>query len=378
MCDPKIAPQTLLVVDDSPAILSLVDETLRSAYRIRVAANGLQALAVLDRNPAVDLILLDVVMPDMDGFEACRRIKAMPGGRDIPVIFLTSQSEIGDEVHGLSLGAVDYIAKPVVPAILRARIYTHMELCRVRRALRQKNEILSAERKIIEGMILRMRIDPDFDDRHLRWLMRPVEQTSGDIALAAFCPDGRQMVLVGDFTGHGLTAAIAGPGVKQAFYSLCASGVSMPQMIASLNALLCTQLLVSQFMAAHLAEVDSARRRVRLWGGAMPSPLYVAVTGVVQQLPIRGLPLGVMSGLDISDQMHTLNVQTGDRLLLYTDGMIEAVDAADKRYGIERLEARYAALLQSGGPLDELIVDLEAFAAGGEPADDRLLLELNL
>jgi len=261
---------------------------------------------------------------------------------------------------------------------LRARVNTHLELCRIRHELQQKNDILKAERVVIEGMIIRMRADPDFNGRHLRWLMRLIERTSGDIGLAAFCPDGRQMILVGDFTGHGLTAAIAGPGVKQSFYALCANGASMAQVLATLNDMLCAQLLVSQFMAAHLVEIDPVRRQARLWGGGMPEPLHVQANRAIRQIPLRGLPLGVMPGRDISEEVHTLSLQSGERLLLYTDGMIEALNAAGKMYRIERLEARYAALLQEGGTLDELIADLDAFAGGREQADDILLLELNV
>jgi CheY-like chemotaxis protein len=374
----KAEPQTILVVDDSPSVIALVDETLRSEHRIRVATSGLQALAVLERFPEVDLILLDVIMPDKDGFETCRLIKETPALRDIPIIFLTALSENGDEARGLSMGAVDYIAKPVVPVTLRARVNTHLELCRMRRELQQKNDILRAERTVIEGMIIRMRADPDFNDRHLRRLMQPIERTSGDICLAAFCPDGRQMILVGDFTGHGLTAAIAGPGVKQSFYALCANGASMEQVLATLNDMLCAQLLVSQFMAAHLVEVDPARRQARLWGGGMPEPLHVQANGAIRQFPLRGLPMGVMPGRGASEEVHTLSLQPGERLLLYTDGMVEARNAAGKPYQTERLAARYAALLQNGGTLDELIADLDVFVGGREQADDILLLELNV
>ena len=155
----------------------------------------------------------------------------------------------------------------------------------------------------------------------------------------------------------------------------------MSQMLATLNDWLCAQLLVSQFMAAHLVEVDPVRQEVRLWGGGMPPPLHVNAAGMIRQIAVSGLPLGVMPGLDISDlsdKARTLSVQTGERLLLYTDGMIEATNAAGERYQIERLEARYAALSQSGGPLTELIADLEAFVAGQEQMDDQLLLELTV
>jgi len=370
--------QTLLVVDDSPEVLALVDETLRLKYRIQVATSGPQALAILKRTPAVDLILLDVVMPGMDGFEVCRRIKEIPDCCNIPIIFLTALNENSEEAHGFGLGAVDYIAKPVVPVTLQARIDTHMKLRRVSQELQCKNEILNDEREVIEDMIIRMRADPDFDNRHLRWLMRPVERTSGDICLAAFCPDGRQMVLVGDFTGHGLTAAIGGPGVKQAFYSLCAKGVSMIQLLSTLNDLLSAQLLTSQFMAAHLVEIDANRQQICLWGGGLPDPLHANTAGAIKRISVSGLPLGVIPGMNILGDIHTLSVKTGERLLLYTDGIIEAMNTAGEMYQIDRLDAKYAALLKNGGALTELIDDLDAFIFGREQKDDVLLLELIL
>ncbi len=371
-------PQTILVVDDSPAVIALVDETLRPTYRVRVAGGGLQALALLERYRDVDLILLDILMPGMDGFETCQRIKEIPALRDIPLIFLTALSDNHDEARGLSLGAVDYIAKPVAPLILGARVNTHLELCRMRRELQEKNDLLNAEREVIEGMIIRMRADPEFDDRHLRWLMQPVERTSGDICLAAFCPDGRQMVLVGDFTGHGLTAAIAGPGVTQAFYALCNDGASLPRLAAMLNELLYKQLLVSQFMAAHLVEIEPSRRHARLCGGGMPNPLHSAPDATLRRITLCGLPLGVIAGRDFSEEIHQLPLHPGERLLFYTDGMIEATNRSGEMYQIDRLENRYAALLKSAAPLADLTDDLRLFVDGNDQADDILLLELNV
>lgn len=370
--------QTILVVDDSPDVIALVDETLRPAYRIRIATGGLQALALLEKYPEVDLILLDVLMPDMDGFETCRRIKEIPALCGIPLIFLTALNENADEAYGLGLGAVDYIAKPVAPLILRARVGTHLELCRIRKELQEKNDILNAEREVIEGMIVRMRADPDFDNRHLRWLMQPVERTSGDICLAAFCPDGRQMVLVGDFTGHGLTAAIAGPGVKQAFYSQCASDATLAHLANTLNHLLYEQMLVSQFMTAHLVEISPTRRQAKVWGGGMPEPLHADAHGKVRRINACGLPLGVIPVRNVDEEAYTLSLQAGEHLLLFTDGITETANDTGEMYGIARLEAGYTALLQSGGPLAALIDELNTFATGGPQVDDRLLLELNV
>lgn len=119
---------TLLIVDDSPHQIELFRQLLGEEYRIKVATRGDLALRIAGKVPQPDLILLDVILPDMDGFEVCRQLKANPLTRHIPVLFVTSQSETEDEAQGLALGAVDYLTKPIKPAIVKARIRTHLAL----------------------------------------------------------------------------------------------------------------------------------------------------------------------------------------------------------------------------------------------------------
>ena len=123
------APATVLVVDDAPSNLSILTDTLRAEYDVRIAASGSEALRLVNENPP-DLILLDIVMPDMDGYEVCRRLKARAVTRHIPIIFLTAKGDVADETLGLALGAVDYIVKPVSVPIVQARVRTHVELKR--------------------------------------------------------------------------------------------------------------------------------------------------------------------------------------------------------------------------------------------------------
>ncbi len=119
---------TILVVDDVPQNLALLGDLLEDAYRVKFANNGEKALRIAASDDPPDIILLDIVMPEMDGFEVCRRLKADPATAAIPIVFVTSKTEIEAEAQGFSLGAVDYISKPVSPPILRARVRTHLRL----------------------------------------------------------------------------------------------------------------------------------------------------------------------------------------------------------------------------------------------------------
>ena len=125
----QTAPARVLIVDDAPSNLAILTETLRAHYDIRIASSGYEALRLVDENPP-DLILLDIVMPDLDGYEVCRRLKERAATRNIPIIFLTSKGEVADETLGLALGAVDYIIKPISVPIVQARVRTHVELKR--------------------------------------------------------------------------------------------------------------------------------------------------------------------------------------------------------------------------------------------------------
>ncbi|MFZ4440819.1 MAG: response regulator [Syntrophales bacterium] len=140
-----IEKPTVLVVDDTPDNLTLMSGLLKDLYKVKIANNGERALRVAMTGTPPDIILLDIMMPVMDGYEACRQLKANPETRDIPVVFLTAKAEMEDEMKGFELGAVDYITKPISPPIVLARVHTHLQLKRVRDYLKDQNEFLEAE-----------------------------------------------------------------------------------------------------------------------------------------------------------------------------------------------------------------------------------------
>ena len=137
--------QTILIVDDTPANITLLCSLLGDKYRNKVATNGLKALRIAEADPRPDLILLDIMMPEMDGYEVCERLKENEYTRDIPVIFLTAKTQEADEAKGFALGAVDYITKPISPPILLARVQTHLALQQAREYLSHQNELLEEQ-----------------------------------------------------------------------------------------------------------------------------------------------------------------------------------------------------------------------------------------
>src|SRR3954454_2489506 len=174
--------KVVLLVDDEPANIQIVNSILKDEYKIRVATNGAKALELVTATPPPDLILLDVVMPEMDGYEVCTRLKSVPETREIPVVFLTGQTESSDETRGFEVGAVDYIHKPFSPAVVQARVHTHLTLRGIRQQLAQQldtiKEELETARKI-QSSILPHQV-PVFQDLEIAARYVPMSEVGGD------------------------------------------------------------------------------------------------------------------------------------------------------------------------------------------------------
>jgi putative two-component system response regulator len=163
------SPQTVLIVDDNPENLTVLGEVLCGLYQVRAANSGPRALQLVQQEPRPDLVLLDVMMPVMSGYEVLARLQADGATRDIPVIFITAMNSEDDEQHGLAMGAVDYITKPLRQAIVLARVHTHLELKRARQRLQADNALLEAE------IALRLRENLVVQDVTIRALARLAE-----------------------------------------------------------------------------------------------------------------------------------------------------------------------------------------------------------
>jgi diguanylate cyclase (GGDEF)-like protein len=156
------APQTILIVDDTPANIEILSSILGGEHQILFATSGQDALELV-AGQTPDLILLDVMMPEMDGYEVCRRLKADPRTHNVPVIFITSLSEEGDETRGLEVGAIDYIFKPIRAPIVKARVRNHLELKRYRDMLENLSAIDG-----LTGLANRRRFDERLAQEWLR------------------------------------------------------------------------------------------------------------------------------------------------------------------------------------------------------------------
>ncbi|MEO5377409.1 MAG: SpoIIE family protein phosphatase [Magnetococcus sp. DMHC-6] len=367
-----------MIIDDTPENIDVLKSVLIADYIVRPALNGPVALKAARIEPYPDLILLDIMMPGMDGYEVCRHLKADELTRDIPIIFVTAKSEVDDELQGLKLGAVDYITKPFNIAIVQARVKTHLALRSAQRKLDAQNQVLLHERQMIESLILKMRRSDTFDARYLRHLVAPVEVTAGDMLLSTFTPEGRQLILLGDFTGHGLPAAIGGPLVTYIFEVMAKSGATGLQIIDQMNNQLCTRLPTGIFFAATLLEIATDRRQTTLWNAGLPDMVWMRHGEIKDRFPSGMPPLGIIKNLNFSREICHFMVEQGDTLYAFTDGILEAKGEHEEMFGLARLEAFLKNLAVGKRVLEDLIGILDRYVGSSTHGDDITLVEISI
>ena len=208
--------KTVLVVDDAPANIQIVNSILKDIYKIRIAPSGAKALELVKVTPPPDLVLLDVMMPEMDGYEVCTRLKLDPETKDIPVIFLTGQTEVEDETKGFDVGAVDYIHKPFSPAVVKARVQTHLVLRGTREQLAQ--QLLTIQKELETARQIQLSILPSVVpkmeglDIAARYI--PMTSVAGDFYDFIVLDEKHIGILVADVSGHGMPAALIASMLK--------------------------------------------------------------------------------------------------------------------------------------------------------------------
>lgn len=360
---------TVLIVDDDPGTQMFLEALLsQEGYQVILAANGQEALDRFDKNDC-DLVLMDIQMPVLDGYQTTQRIKArLRHGWFVPVVFLTSVQTDRELARCLECGGDDFINKPPSPVLLKVRI--HAWLQRAELANR-----LAADRLDVENVILKMRQDDQFDPRGLRILMTPMEKTSGDIVLSACRSDGVQYLMVGDFTGHGLPAAICGPLVADIFYGLTLQDRPLQQIIFQINETIFRRLPVNMFLVAAFLEMDRKNGEVSIWNAAFPAVTVVRDGRNAGRFPSSLPPLGISRRLIDGPCMRYAPVK-GDRISLFSDGVVETRSASGEFFGEERLVHFLEELQSPKEKLERLLEVLEEFRAGAEQTDDITIVEV--
>jgi sigma-B regulation protein RsbU (phosphoserine phosphatase) len=328
----------VLVVDDAPANLHIAHSILKHDFKILVATSGAKALDLAKTKPQPDLILLDVEMPEMNGFEVCAILKTTPETNDIPVIFLTGKTEAEDETKGFEAGAVDYIHKPFSPAVVKARVHTHLVLRAAHdllaRQLSGLNDELEMARQI--QMSILPHEAPKVGGLEIATRYIPMTSVAGDFYDFIPVDEKHVGILVADVSGHGLPSALIASMLKVALAAQSPHAFDPARVVAGLNQSLCGKFQ-RHFVTAAYVFVDLEKHTVSYAGaGHPPLLLWRRSTGVALEVLENGPPLGLFSGGAYS--AVELQVEPGDKALLCTDGIVETRSPSDQEFGADLLK----------------------------------------
>ncbi|HEY9199757.1 MAG TPA: SpoIIE family protein phosphatase, partial [Gammaproteobacteria bacterium] len=372
--DADTRPLALLVDDESFNLLLLQVLVEHLGYRAIKAENGAQAVErFAAQHP--DIVLMDVTMPVMDGMEATRRIKQLAGDEHIPVIFVTALSDESELAACLAAGGDDFLSKPLSLTVLEAKIRAAERVRALQRAVNAHHNRLLLEQELARHVFAKVVEAGNSPIPGMQSLMRSADRFSGDLLLTGIGPDGSVTVLVGDFTGHGLAAALGALPATQIFRAMVAKGFDLTHIARELNQKLAGILPTGRFMAAVLARFTAGDRTCALLNSGLPDVLVVDGAGRVRQRwASQCIPLGIQSELDW-DGPHWLTLEAGDWLVIATDGVSESVAVDGRPIG----QSGFERILADGVP-EQAVLRLErAFEAGrGEhpQTDDLTLLAL--
>ena len=366
-------PSTILVVDDNPLNLQLVVRTLAgSGHRILAARNGAAALEIA-RRAAPDLVLLDVLMPDMSGFDVYVHLNARQDGPQVPVIFLSALDDVADKIAGLGLGAVDYVTKPIQPDEVRARVDNHLTRLFLERELRRNRDLLDrelADAAELQRLMLPQAMPPGFAAHY-----RTSRHAGGDYYDVLRLDDNRLSFIVADVSGHGASAAIVMAMIRTLFHTLGDAAGDPEAALRHIDAQFDFLRDSSVFATAAYGVVDTAHHTMRFASAGHPLPLVSRPGEDTTALRCEGaLPLLFAHPAPIPVAEHALSA--GDRILVYTDGITDRQAASGDMYEVDRLAAAFtrSAPRDAPGVVEHIVRDIEAFAAGAEAADDQTLL----
>jgi len=379
-------PASILVVDDTPANLQVLAGMLKDrGYKVRPVPSGKLALQAARRDPP-DLILLDINMPEMNGYEVCEHLKADDHLQGIPVIFISALTEQLDKVKAFAIGGVDYITKPFQMEELHARVETHLKLRRLQIELEQYSRHLESARE-------RLKLDLEVARVVQRGLLPPrlplvpgyeffayyesAFEIGGDYYDFIPLPRQRVAVMLGDVAGKGVAAALLMAKLSADARFCMLTEPDPAAAVTRLNSLITQAAIADRFVTLTATILDHENHTVTLVNAGHPSPLiYRRATRTVAEavsLDVAGMPLGIQDGFAYASCQIAL--EPGDSILAYTDGVTEAMDINNVQFQKKGIYAALQGDACSPRALGERVIQAaKQFGAGRSPHDDIALV----
>ena len=373
-----ILPYEILIVDDTPANLRLLSQILTEhGYKVRAVTSGARALDSAQASPP-SLILLDIRMPGLNGFDVCTRLKANLLTADIPVIFISALDDVQDKVRAFHMGGVDYITKPFQIDEILARTETHLALRKMHQQLVEANRRYERELEIagrIQSSFLPRSI-PTIPGWDIAAKLVPARETSGDFYDFIPLDDGKCAIVVADVVDKGAGAALFMALSWSLIRTYIVSNPSDPARAFELvNQRILQDTYANQFVTVFLGVFNPNDWTLTYVNAGHCPALYFRKNGSISQLKTIGIPLGLE---DVSWNQEVIHIGKEDLLLVYTDGVIEAQNPSGQLYQNDRLIKIVQSCLDRNPSeiFDEILADIIFYIQKDHLEDDLAMVIL--
>ena len=397
----KAEPASILIVDDTAANLQVLTGMLKDlGYKVRPVPSGRLALLAAQRDPP-DLILLDINMPEMNGYEVCVHLKCDGELKGIPVIFISALTEQLDKVKAFAIGGVDYITKPFQMEELHARVETHLKLRHLQLELEESNaRLMIANNRMSSALRAAATIQQTFLPREIprvpgtdfEWIYRPCDEMGGDGLNIVPLPDQKIALYILDVSGHGVASALLSVTLSRLLSPLSEPlsilirksdtgdrvDIAPPADVAAhLNRLFPFDSTTYQFTTMIYGILDTVTGEFRYVSAGHPGPVHLPNGNEPSMLESDGFPIGISDG---AYEERSVRLASGDRLYLYSDGIPEAMNPAGEQFGNARLmetisKGRTESLQVSVATLME---EITRWHGSASPQDDISILAIGL
>ena len=371
----------LIVDDDLTNRLVLKSLLLDTGYSTQEAEDGQQAVDIVAKTD-FDIILMDVMMPVMDGYDAARIIKNRLD-KFTPIIFLTAMTDEQSLTKCIDAGGDDFLTKPYNHAILKSKINAMLRIVSLYKEIEKKNSQLNVHnariqqevnvaKKVFDNVLSH---DLKGSKTGLRYSMSPMSAFNGDMILAERNQTNGLDILLSDFTGHGLSAAIGSIPVADIFYAMTKKGFSFLETISEANNKLLKLLPTQMFMSAVYININRTENIMTVINCGLPE-VYLCRDGeIIKTFRSMNLPLGITALQPDDFDFEMISIEVGDRLIAATDGVMEAVNKQGEMFGLDRVLGSIKGATKPEFIFDKLLHECRDFSQGVEQTDDVTLLE---
>lgn len=378
----------ILIADDNKTDLLILKKMLtKNGHDVITANNGKEAVNIYKNHFSnIDVVLLDVMMPIMDGKEAAKIIKNNTKDLFIPIIFLSSLTEDYQLAECLDAGGDDFLPKPYNSIVLNAKLRSFSRMNRLHKTVEEQrdkiglyNQNLLQEQKLAKSLFDNIAHPGCIDAPNIKSVISPMSIFNGDIVLTARNPLGGMYIFVGDFTGHGLPAAVGAMPISEIFYGMTVKGFSMEDILKEINHKLKSILPISVFCCCTMANLNFRNLSAEIWMAGTPDIIiYQPNKKTYTRVGMKNLPLGITNNENMNFSTKMFPLEKDDRIYFWTDGIIEAKNENNEIFNEHRIESFFKEYPDPLYAFETLLNKIKNFTNNEAQTDDFTFLEVKM